>query len=431
MPGRKKTESSIAASSSASRSVRSAVEAGPSRTVQEAVVTVAGVVLLVMLGYSIQPVLSPFVLVGAILYLLYPLRQQALAKRIMSLGVILFLVWFFYSTFGLLAPFILAFLLAYICDPLVTRLERRMPRWVSSLLIVLVLLGVAVACALFLMPLAIRQFAGIIATVGTIARDFADFLNSGTVFEFLARFGIPVEKAQEMIKEYITPRLESVLTNLFEGVFGFLSGVSSIVLHVVNAVIIPFLVFYLLMDFPALIDRFVSFVPQGRREMFVARGRRVDELMGRYFRGAITVAILQGVLSAVVLSLIGVKYALVLGIMTAVLNFIPYVGLITSLVVSSIVALFSGDPVLAKVIGVVILYLSQKLLEATVLGPKIIGSQVGLHPVVLILCLLVFGFFLGFVGLLIAVPATALILAGVKEWEMSRSARRGSAPQEA
>ncbi len=106
--------------------------------------------------------------------------------------------------------------------------------------------------------------------------------------------------------------------------------------------------------------------------------------------------------------------------MTGVLNFIPYIGLVTSLVVASIVALFSGEPVLTKVLAVVILYLSQKLLEATVLGPKIIGPQVGLHPVLLILCLLLFGYFLGFVGLLIAVPATALLLSALEAWESHR-----------
>ena len=148
---------------------------------------------------------------------------------------------------------------------------------------------------------------------------------------------------------------------------------------------------------------------------------RIDEIMGRYVRGAVLVAIIQGVISASVLALIGVRYALVLGLMTGVLNFIPYIGLVTSLVVASIVALFSGGPVWTKVLAVVILYLSQKLLEATVLGPKIIGPQVGLHPVVLILCLLLFGYFLGFVGLLIAVPATALLLSALEAWE----ARRG------
>jgi predicted PurR-regulated permease PerM len=107
--------------------------------------------------------------------------------------------------------------------------------------------------------------------------------------------------------------------------------------------------------------------------------------------------------------------------MTGVLNFIPYVGLLTSLIVASIVAVFSGGPVLFKVLAVIVLYLLQKLLEATVFGPKIVGSHVGLHPVLLILCLLVFGHFLGFVGMLIAVPATALLMALMREWELRRS----------
>ena len=141
-------------------------------------------------------------------------------------------------------------------------------------------------------------------------------------------------------------------------------------------------------------------------------------------------ATIQGCISATALWFIGVQYPLVLGIMTGVLNFIPYVGLLVSLMVSSIVALFSGEPVVVKVCGVVILYLSQKLLEATVLGPKIIGAQVGLHPVLLILCLMVFGYFMGLVGMLIAVPATALILAGVGEWETRRDASAVPTPPE-
>jgi len=107
------------------------------------------------------------------------------------------------------------------------------------------------------------------------------------------------------------------------------------------------------------------------------------------------VAIIQGTIATIVLWALGVSSPLVLGLMTAFLDFIPYVGLLTSLVVAVIVAMFSGDPVSAKVIGVIFLFLSEKLLEATVLAPKIIGSRVGLHPVVLILSLMVFGYFLG------------------------------------
>lgn len=391
------------------------------RSLTETVVLVTAALLLAVLGYTVSPIISPFLIVGAIVYLLYPLRHLPLHGRLMWLSVFVFALWFVYSILGLLAPFILSFVLAYILNPVVKKLERNgVPRWLSSLAVVLVLIGIVALVILFVVPQAAQQFRGIIAGVNVIAREFSEVLKSGKIFDVLAEYGLPVERAREMISERLSPGLENVLTNLFEGVFGFVTGISSLVLQLINAVIIPFLVFYILMDFPLITGRFINFFPPARRQRAREVAAKVDGLLGRYIRGAIIVAVIQGAISALVLWFIGVKYALVLGIMTGILNFIPYVGLITGLVVSSIVALFSGEPVLAKVIGVVTLYFSQKLLEATILAPKIIGSQVGLHPVLLILCLLVFGYFLGFVGLLIAVPVTAVIIAGVREWEEAR-----------
>jgi predicted PurR-regulated permease PerM len=166
-------------------------------------------------------------------------------------------------------------------------------------------------------------------------------------------------------------------------------------------------------------------VPKHARPRFVQLASRADDLMGKYFRGAMLVAAIQGTISGFVLWLAGVQYAVVLGLMTAALDFVPYVGLAVSLVVASIVALLSGGAVGTRVLIVVVMYLAQKVFEAAVLGPKILGTHVGLHPVILILSLLVFGYFLGFVGLLIAVPATALLIAGVKEWE---AVRKNAAP---
>lgn len=402
------------------------------RSVAETVVLIAATMLLLVLGYTVLPILSPFVAVGAVVYLLYPLRHSQLPGRLLWLSVMLFALWFLYSVLGLLAPFIIAFLTAYILNPLVTRLEqRKVPRWVSSLVIVLLLIGVVAAIVLFVMPLAVSQFTGILAGINIIVTDLAELLKSGVIFEVLEEYGMPVDKAREFISEQVPPRLENVLTNLFEGVFEFVTGVSSLVLQIINAAIIPFLIFYILMDFPKITARAVALVPPHRQARFVQVWTGIDALVGRYIRGAITVAIIQGIIAATGLWLIGVKYSLVLGIMTGILNFIPYVGLITSLVVSSIVAIFSGDPILLKILGVVILYLSQKLLEATVLAPKIIGGQVGLHPVLLIMCLLIFGYFLGFVGLLIAVPATAIIIAALGEWESRRNATVAPVHQEA
>ena len=398
-----------------------------SGSVSQTIILSVAALLLAVLGYTVNAIISPFVLIGAILYLLFPYRDTMFARRLMWLSVGLFLIWFVYSLIGLLTPFIVALLLAYILNPLVERIERKgIPRWGSSLAVVVVMIGIAVMVILFVIPPAAQQFQGLIGSVAGIARDVGDLLKSGKLFEVLSSYGIDVAKAQAFIGEQLSPGLETILTSLFQALFGFVTSVSSLLLHLINIVIIPFLFFYLLKDFPAIVRRSVSFAPEGRREGIVAFGRKVDGILGQYFRGAIVVAIIQGTIATIGLTIIGVDYALVLGIMTGILDFIPYVGLLISLTVSCIVALLSGEPLLVKVVAVIVLFLSQKLLEAVVLAPKIIGAKVGLHPVILILCLLVFGYFLGLVGMLIAVPLTALMITMLEEWENRRSMMSGT-----
>ena len=394
----------------------------------EIILLILATIILATLGYAVAPVLSPFVLVGALIYLLYPLRKQPFPRRILWLSVILFFLWFIDSIIGILAPFIIAFIAAYVLNPFIASLEqRKIPRWLASLASVLLIVSVGVTGGLFFIPAVIKEFQHIIAGSGVIASDLARLIETGIIFDILSDYGIPIEQARSLITDELMPKLEGLITALFKGLLGMVTGVSSLAVHVINIVIIPFLVFYLLLDYPTIMVRFRGAFPPSASKTLSNVVRIMDEVFGGYVKGAVIVACIQGTISGVGLWLIGVDYPLVLGIMTGLLNFIPYVGLITSLVVSSIVAIIGADAVLAKIIAIVLLYLSQKVLEATVLAPRIIGSRVGLHPVLLILCLLVFGHFLGLVGMLIAVPATALIIVGVKEWEMSRPlAKAGS-----
>ncbi|HUI11582.1 MAG TPA: AI-2E family transporter [Bacteroidota bacterium] len=389
----------------------------------------ASLLLLALLCYAVYPSLSPFVILAGLLLLLYPVRREQVPRRLLWLGVLLFAVWFLSAIIGVLAPFLIALFFAYILNPLVTLLERRgTPRWVSSLAILLLLFGGAVAGGLFIVPALLDQARALVAGAGALADDASRAIESGSLTRFLERFGVTGEKARDVLAQNLAPKLQEMLTRLFEGLFDVVSSLSSLAHQLLNIIIVPFVLFYLLKDFPVVLHRTTMLVPRRSRERFIQLGEQADALMGRYFRGAILVAAIQGTISGFVLWAVGVQYPVVLGVMTGVLDFIPYVGLAVSLVVATIVALLSGGAVGTKVLCVVVMYLGQKLFEATVLGPRILGSHVGLHPVLLILCLLVFGYFLGFVGLLIAVPATALMIAGVKEWEAAR--KRGTVPGE-
>jgi len=385
------------------------------------VLLAAAVFLLALLSYAVYPALSPFVILAGLLILLYPLRREPVPRRLLRLGVFLFAVWFLSAIIGVLAPFLIALFFAYVLNPLVTLLERRgLPRWLSSAVILLLLVGCIVAGGLFIVPALLDQARALIEGAGSLAGDASRAIESWTLTRFLERFGVTGEKAREVLAQNLAPKLQEMLTRLFEGLFDVVSSLSTLAHQLLNIIIVPFVLFYLLKDFPVVLHRATMLVPRRSRDRFVQLAGEADLLMGRYFRGAILVAAIQGTISGFVLWMIGVQYPVVLGVMTGVLDFVPYVGLAVSLVVSSVVALLSGGALGTKVLLVVAMYLAQKLFEATVLGPRILGAHVGLHPVLLILCLLVFGYFLGFVGLLIAVPATALMLAGVKEWESVR-----------
>lgn len=381
-----------------------------------------GLLGLVAVALTVPSILSPFTLLAGAIFLLFPYRDHTFVRRALVLASLMVGLWAFNTLFGILAPFLFAYLLAYIFDPLVGRLAKRgIPRWAGSAGIVLLFVGGIASVVIFVLPLVVVQFDGILSGVRQLLGQTVAWLQSGTIVAVLGNLGIQASSVQNLVQTQLVPRIEGIMSGLLNGMLGLVTGITSVALHVINAVIIPFVVFYLLKDFPAISVRFYRSFPVTQQERVRSVMTRVDGVLGAYFRGAAIVAIIQGVIAATVLALIGVNFALVLGLMTAVLNFIPYVGLVISLVVASMVALFSGEPVITKVIGVVILYVSQKLLEATVLGPKIIGPQVGLHPVVLILCLMVFGYFLGFVGLLIAVPATALLLLAWEHVEQGRT----------
>jgi predicted PurR-regulated permease PerM len=148
--------------------------------------------------------------------------------------------------------------------------------------------------------------------------------------------------------------------------------------------------------------------------------KSADQVIGLYLRGIITVALAQGIIVATLFTIVGIKYALMLGVIAAILDLVPYFGLIITMVLAVVVATFSDPPVLPKVLFALGSIEALRIFETMYLSPRILGSKVGLHPLVVIFSILVFFNFLGFIGLIIAVPATALIILVVRDWEANQ-----------
>ena len=344
----------------------------------EAIIFSAGIVLFLFLMYTIREIASPFIVLGAILFLLYPLRANAMARTIIWLSIALFSLWFLYSIGGVLAPFAVAMLLAYILHPLITKVETwGIPRWASSLVIILLGIAVLIVVVLLVLPIAFAQLSGILEAASTITNDFTNWMFSNRMEVSLRKYGISTQQLRDMLTTSFAPRLEMIMKGLLEGTFGLVSGLSTVVTRIVNMVIIPFLSFYVLKDFPIIRHRVKMLLPRSKRGYASEYYARVDELLGKYIQGAITVAAINAVLVTILFSVFGIQYPLVLGIVAGVLDLIPYFGLIIMLVLSVIVASFSASLVAGHMILAASTIGALHIFEAAVLFRKSSAQKSG------------------------------------------------------
>jgi predicted PurR-regulated permease PerM len=390
------------------------------------VIIVAALALLALLLYTMQTLISPFLIFGAIIFLLYPLRANPVAKNIMVLSTILFSLWFIQAIEGILSPFIISLFLAYLLHPMVSQIERiGVPRWTSALFIILCALAVLIIIFLIGAPRIITQFEGILQAISTISSRFVDWVLEARYIKVLSRYGVSSDQLRTLLTSTIAPRVEDILKGLLQGTFGLISGLKGVVAGIVNIVIVPFLTFYMLKDFLLVRHRIKMLIPRVQREQSVLFYHRVDEILGRYIRGTTIVAIFDAVVVSFGFWIIGISYPLVLGFLSGLLFFVPYIGFITILCVSAFVASLSMGTITLPVVSVVSFLAVLHIIENYIIAPRIIGNKIGLHPILLILSLFVFGYFLGFIGLLIAIPAAAVIVVSVKEWEIKKRKEKG------
>ena len=321
-------------------------EAGGAVKLPEALLLITGISLFLFLAYSLLAILSPVVLLASIAFLLFPLRRIPVVRRILWLSLLLFLLWLFANLLGTLSPFIIAFLLAYVFNPLVTFLEKRgMRRWITSLLLIVVVLGSMAAFFILAIPAILNQSGSIVAEVSIFMRGILTFLNDNQAADFLARLGLPAEQIQSYLSKDVPSHLGELLKSVLVAAFGFLSNASTMISQVFNFVLVPFITFYLLKDLPLIWKNCSSLIPEESSGWIREYIARVDDVLGSYLRGTLIVAAIQGVLTTAGLLLLGIQYAVVLGMLTGILNLIPYVGFYTSLVFAIIAAFLTGDQI--------------------------------------------------------------------------------------
>ena len=389
-----------------------------------------------LLVFGVQELLNPFVLFLILLIVLIPFRRAPGYVLLVSVAAILTMYWLLATTGFLLAPFVLGFGLAYVLDPLVDALvERRVARSLAIVLLALPVVGAGVAAVLFGIPALVGQIDELVQAAPELGALVGDWLSG--IREFVV--GIPgvdedvvpdlANLDPEEIVAFLQERREQLASGTWRGVLGLGRGLGSAATVAGYVFLTPILTFYLLRDYDGILARLRGLLPRSREAGVVEFAREYDVLLSRYLRGQLTVALIIGVLPGTLLLVVQFPYASLLGALAGVMGLIPFLGLVLSIIPAVIIALVSGS-VLWSLAKVAFVYGLVQILDSGIISPRVVGDSVGLHPVWIVLALSVGGFFFGFVGLLISVPAAVGVkLVMVRGLERYRSSELYESPQ--
>ncbi|WP_462324336.1 AI-2E family transporter [Desulfoplanes sp.] len=320
-------------------------------------------------------------------------------------------------------PFAVALLLAYILHPLVSRIQQRVRS--RGLAVWLTLTGTGlVGCGLLwlLLPMIGRE----ISYMGGLVSDLVN--NSGLAEQAAKRLPpdiwlwIKEQLARPDVRalfqaDNVLSVLQSLGKRLVPGLWNIITGTANFVLWVVGLVFILMYLVFLLLDFQRFKDGSRNLLPASWRGPVTAFIRDFDQGMSRYFRAQAGVAAIVGVLFALGFTLIGLPMGIILGLFIGLLNMVPYlqtIGLIPALLLAGVHALETGTGfwVLFGLTGLVFIVI--QAIQDMFLVPKIMGKVMGLSPAMILLSLSIWGKLLGFLGLVIALPVTCLLLAYYK-----------------
>ncbi len=305
---------------------------------------------------------------------------------------------------GILLPFVAGLALAYFLNPVVERLARLgISRTPSSLLIVGLFLLAVVLFLLVVLPL--------------LGSQLAEFITN--MPSYVTRLqGLVTQENREWIDHFFGDRLPDIqrsLDNLMsQGVTYLLGLISSIwsggqaLLSVFALVVVtPVVVFYVLCDWPGMVKAVDHWIPVHQRPVVRQLGREMDLAVAGFFRGQALVCLILGSFYAIALSMAGLNFGLLIGIVSGLITFIPYVGSLTGLILAMGIAIVQFFPDWAMIGIVLAIFITGQTVEGYILSPKLVGDSIGVHPVWLMFALFAFGYLFGFVGLLLAVPLTA------------------------
>lgn len=307
---------------------------------------------------------------------------------------------------GILLPFVAGTALAYLLDPIANRLERLgLNRLAAALLIVGIFVLALLIMAILIVPLIAAQFAAFIDKLPGYVTQLQSLVtdpNRPWLRKIVGEsFADATKSTGELVRQSMG-WLATFLRSLW-------SGGQAVISFFSLAVVTPVVAFYLICDWKRIVATLDEWIPRPQLAVVRTLAREIDAAIAGFVRGQTGVCLILGSYYAVALTVAGLNFGLLIGLISGLLSFVPYVGSLTGLLLGAGVAVVQFAPDYASIIVVVAIFLIGQFVEGYILAPKLVGEKVGLHPVWLMFALFAFGYLFGFVGLLVAVPLAAAV----------------------
>lgn len=303
-----------------------------------------------------------------------------------------------------LLPFLIGIVIAYALNPVADRLSAiGINRTAASGLIVAALVVVIVLLLVFLVPLLANQIQQISMSLPGELDRIREIVETWARERLGSRFGDFKAALDRAVND---------LSSNWSGLAGVVAkSVWAQGLALVNflslLLITPLVVFYLLVDWHPMLERIETWLPRDHKATIVRLAGEINDAISAFIRGQGLVCLALGIIYAIGLTVVGLRYGLLIGLATGVLSFIPFVGWALGLITALILAVVQFWPDTVPLLQVAGVFALGQIADAAFLSPKIVGSKIGLHPVWLIAALFVFSYLFGFAGVLVAVPVAA------------------------
>lgn len=333
------------------------------------------------------------------------------------LGLLLFGFCYFLNAVGsILLPFIMGVLIAYLLGPLVDKIEKKgIARWLASLLIVLIFFTSFVAIVVWLLPVVYKQALSLVSKVPGYFNYLIDKL-----VPYVATMIDSVNNGEghEKVLDLLNEQLRSSSEHLVKLVAGIANNVWSSSLAVLNIFsllsVAPITAYYMLNDWNKVKSTIEEGLPLKHKGSIRRLWGEIDGVLSAYIRGQVIICVSLAVFYAVALAFIGLDYSIFVGLSTGLVSFIPYIGPIFGALVGGLIAFFQWNGDLVNILVVLGVFISGQFIEGNFITPKLMSDRLGVHPIWIIFGLFAGGTLMGFWGMLLAVPVTAVLNVLVK-----------------